>query len=101
MADPNQTLKKLLTQLIKESKRDRAAIAAAMSRHTGCRVSTRMLFDWSASRKQARLPAAFVEAFCKALGDDRLQRHIMGERLRRALAVGEAVLEARPKRKKP
>lgn len=97
---PDTPLRELLARLIKRSGKKHPQIAREMSLHTGGRISKRMVDDWLApSKKGARFPAVAVEAFCEAVGNDELQRHIMGERLRRALAVGEAVLQARPKGK--
>lgn len=92
----DEAVRKLVTHLIRKSSKKRPEIAAAMSLHAGQKISTSMLNDWTAeTKKRARFPAAFVEPFCLALGNDELQRHVMGDKLRKALKVGEAILEAK------
>jgi hypothetical protein len=54
-----------------------------------------MLDDWTAeSKKRARFPACFVQAFSEVTEDDQLQRHLLSERLLDLLAIGESVAEA-------
>jgi|GEM_PF-1534570 hypothetical protein len=80
---PDSELRELLAALIKRCSKSRAQIAEQMSVHAGQPISKRMLDDWTAeSKKAARFPAAFIEAFCEAVGNDDLQCFVMGERLR-------------------
>lgn len=84
-------LRKLLRDLIKKSKRRRERIAADMSTRIERKISKRMLDDWTAPKKRAKFPAAFIDAFCQAVGSDALQRHVMGVRLRELVESGERV----------
>jgi len=69
----------------------RTEIAEELTLHVGQPTSKRMLDDWTAeSKKRARLPACYVEALCEITNDDRLQRHLLSERLRELLRLGES-----------
>lgn len=102
--NPDAAMRKLLTELLKQSSKSRAQIAEEISVHAGQRISKRMLDDWTAeSKKPARFPACLVQVFCEVTGNDQLQRHLLSERMRRLLSVGESVenLIASDGRKKP
>jgi hypothetical protein len=43
----------------------------------------------SAGRKFYRFPAAWIDPLCEILGDDSLQRHLLSEKLRVFLRIGE------------
>lgn len=90
---PDGALRELVTALLKQCpNKKRPQIAGEMSLHAGQQISKRMLDDWTAeSKKPARFPACFVQAFCEVTQDDRLQRHLLSERLRRLLSLGESV----------
>jgi len=100
-------LRKLLKELIKQSGKSRANVADAMSPHAKRTISKRMLDDWLSPKMRARFPAAFIEAFCEAVGNDTLQRHVMGARLRGILDLRDEqlawlcaeLLKPRPRRK--
>jgi hypothetical protein len=95
VGDADAALRRLLTEIIRASSKKRAQIAEEMSALLGQHVSEYMLHDFSApSKRPARFPAAFIEAFCEVLGDDRLQRFLMGERLRKLVALAERELSA-------
>jgi hypothetical protein len=51
-----------------------------------------MVDDWISPKQRARFPAAFIEAFCEVIGDDTLQRHVMGARLRGIVELREQQL---------
>lgn len=88
-------LRKLLSSLIKKSRRQRIHIAKDMEKHTGQHVSRRMLDDWTSEyHRSARFPASLIEAFCEAVcGDDELQRWAAGPRLRKLIEFAERQLE--------
>lgn len=97
-------LRRLLTDLLKQSSKSRAQVAEEISVHAGQRISKRMLDDWMAeSKKPARFPACLVQAFCEVTGNDQLQRYLLSERMRQLLSVGESVenLIGLDRRKKP
>jgi hypothetical protein len=90
--NPDAALRELLTTLLRQSAKSRAQIAEGISVHVGQRISKRMLDDWTAeSKKPARFPSCFVQAFCEVTENDQLQRHLLSERLQRLLSVGETV----------
>ncbi len=84
-------LRKLVKSLMKQSGKPRAIIAKRMTAPAGRSVSKRMIDDWVSPKMRARFPAALVEAFCEAIDDDTLQRHVIGARLRKLIEVGERV----------
>jgi hypothetical protein len=85
-------VRNLITEVIKRSGMKRLAIAEKLSLHVGQPISKRMLDDWTAeSKKRARFPACFVQAFCEITNSDQLQRHLLSDRLRRLLSLGESV----------
>lgn len=97
--DPDEALRKLLKDLVREwgknSGESRANLADQMKARTGRKIlSKRTIDDWISPCKRARFPAAYVEPFCEVINDDTLRRHVMGQRLRELLAIGEAVTEA-------
>ena len=94
-------LRNLVKSLIKKSGKNRAIIARRMTAIIEARtakpgrpISKRMIDDWVSPKMRARFPAALIEAFCEAVDDDTLQRHVIGARLRDLLAIGESVIEA-------
>jgi hypothetical protein len=84
-------LRKLLKGLIRQSRKSRANIADEMSLRVERTISKRMV-DWISPKQRARFPAAFIEAFCEVIGDDTLQRHVMGARLRGIVELREQQL---------
>jgi hypothetical protein len=94
-------------QKVKNPK-NRTQIAAELSRAVGSPVRVYMLDEYTAdsrgecavnsrevgSRGKRRFPAAWVPAFCKITGDDRLQRLLLGEPLCCLLELGESALNA-------
>jgi hypothetical protein len=90
--NPEDAVRNLITGLIRRSTMSRIEIVEKLSLHVGRKISKRMLDDWTAeSKKRARFPACFVQVFCEVIKDDRLQRHLLSERLRKLLSVGEAI----------
>ncbi len=74
-----------------------------MSDDTGQSISIHMLNAWLApGRELARFPVVYVEAFCRAVGDDTLKRLILGPELLEMLELGEraaAILDERARRR--
>jgi hypothetical protein len=85
-------LRKLLKGLISQSRKSRANIADEMSLRVERKISKRMVDDWISPKQRARFPAAFIEVFCEVIGDDTLQRHVMGARLRGIVELREQQL---------
>lgn len=91
-----QVFRELIARVLKESGRDRKAIAAELSALTGEKITERMLNDWLApSKGKVRFPASFVKALCEATGDDRAARAALPERLLNLLQIGECSIAAR------
>jgi hypothetical protein len=58
-----------------------------------------MLNDWTAvSHKGARFPAFLINAFCDAIGNDRLQRWAAGPRLLKHIELAERQLDFEERR---
>jgi hypothetical protein len=94
-------LRQLLSFLIKQSKLSRELIADEMNESLGVKnvISRRMLDDWTAEcHKSARFPAFFINAFCDAIGNDRLQRWAAGPRLHKLVELAERHLELEERR---
>ena len=90
---PDSALRELLATVVRQCSKTHEQIAQEMSLHCGQRISKRMFDDWtSPSKKGARFPAAFIEAFCEAVSDDTLQRHVIGARLRGIVELREEQL---------
>jgi hypothetical protein len=100
---PDDVLRNLVTVLIRQSNLSRDAIAEKLSLLVAQPISKRMLDDWTAgSKKRARFPACFVQGFCEVVGNDRLQRHLLSDRLRDLLSLGESMERLiAPRRKRP
>jgi hypothetical protein len=81
--NPDAQLRELLRALLKHPSKSRENIADELSLHAGQRISKYMLDDWARPGKAAaRFPAFLIEALCEVVGNDALQRHVMGARLR-------------------
>jgi hypothetical protein len=88
-------LRKLLTDIIRDCPKKRLQIAEELSELLGQSVTVHMLNDFtSESKKPARFPALFILPLCQVVGDDRLQRHVMGNRLRMLVEFAERELAA-------
>src|SRR5947209_650534 len=89
------SVRHLISAAIEKSGKERRQIALEMEDILGQHVTFRMLNDFSAEcKKAARFPAAWVDAFCRVTGDDRLGRFIIGERLRSLVAFAEREIAA-------
>jgi len=95
------TFRRLLADIMKCSRKPRAQIARELSEILGRPadrpVGKNLLDDCVRSRKQGRMirfPAAWIPALCQVTGSDRLQRHLLSERLLGFLTIGEDVTEA-------
>ena len=94
MALSDKALRLLLARVISSSPRSREQIADELSERLGHRVTKYMLDGFTSEGKgKPRFPAAWVQAFCQVVADDRLQRFIMGQRLRDLVRLGEVELE--------
>ena len=88
--DADSALRNLVTQAIRGCPKSREQVADELSIRLGQRVSIHMLNDFSSqAKKSARFPGSFIEPFCAIAGDDRLQRLVMGPRLRRLVEFAE------------
>ncbi|MBZ5509949.1 MAG: hypothetical protein LAN70_02155 [Acidobacteriia bacterium] len=94
--DLDAELRRLISRMIKDSPKKRKEIAAEMSVRLPRPVSESMLNDFTRpGKKAARFPAVFVPVFSQVVGDDRLQRYLLGPRLRKLLDFAERELRAR------
>lgn len=93
-------LRKLLSVLIKKSRRRREYIARDMEKRAGQHISPGMLNDWTSEyHKPARFPLSLIHAFSDAVrGDDRLRRWAAGPRLRKLIEFAERHLELEERR---
>jgi hypothetical protein len=92
-------LRTLLTTVLRDycnaHQKSREQVCDALKASLGQGITVFMLNDWtSESKKPARFPASFIEAFCEVTGDSRLQRYVMGPRLRRLVEFAERDLAA-------
>jgi hypothetical protein len=91
---PDAALRRLLRDVIKHCpKKSRANIADEMSALVGVKLSKRQIDDWIGPKKRARFPAFLIESFCKATGNNQLQRFGMDEQSRQLLDLAEALLK--------
>ncbi len=68
----------------------RLKVAEGMSRELGKPITVSMLNDFvRETKKGARFPALYVDAFCRVTGDDTLKRFILGPALSQLLELGE------------
>lgn len=83
------------------SKADRCGVSQRVGRIERP-ITLSSLNDYTGRTKAgARFPAAYVAAFCEVVGDDSLQRLILGQRLRDLIDIGETELASvRSRRKK-
>jgi hypothetical protein len=94
-------LRELLSFLIKQSGMSREQIAERMTDFLGksILISRRMLDDWTSEcHKSARFPLFFVEAFCYAIDNDRLQRWAAGAELLKKIEFTERQLDLKERR---
>ncbi len=99
MATENCTPKSPLDKAVRDHlkvamhRKDRIQIAEELSRVVGQKITLQQLNEWSAPAGGRRISAFLVRPFCEVVGDDRLQRFIMGRRLRDLVRLGEVELE--------
>jgi len=90
---PDFSLRQVLRDSIRRSRKDRAQIAEEMKHTLGLKVSKAMLDNYTADHDtKGKFPAFFIDGFCRAVGDDALQRLVMGPRLAGLVRLGEALL---------
>jgi hypothetical protein len=69
----------------------REVICEELGKRLGRKVSLAMLDAWTANSKEAwHLPADVVPPLCTILGEDTIQRHLLSQKLREALEIGES-----------
>ena len=84
-------LREILSDSIRRSGKSREDVATLMSQLSGTTVSVNALNNFCApGRETGRMPAILLPAFCRAVGDDRALRFLIGEELLRILELGEA-----------
>ncbi len=93
---PKLPLDKSLREKLSAAMRgkDRPQIAEELSRVVGQRITVQQLNEWSAPSGGRRFPAFLVRPFSEVVGNDLLQRFIMGRRLRDLVRLGEVALES-------
>jgi hypothetical protein len=93
---PKSPLDKAVRERLKAAMRhkDRPKIAEELSRVVGQRITVQQLNEWSAPSGERRIPAFLVRPFSEVVGNDLLQRFIMGRRLEDLVRLGEVALES-------
>lgn len=92
--DADQELRRLLTRILRSCKKSRQEICDAMAARLRKKITPYMLNDWtSKAKKPAKFPAYLVAAFCEVTLNDELQRHLLSNRLRRLLRLGESLAD--------
>jgi hypothetical protein len=89
----DRALRDLIADIIRQSPKKRPQLAEELSEALGQHITSFMLDCFTATGK-SRFPAIFIQAFSDITGDDRLQRFVMGPRLRRLVEFAEAELSA-------
>jgi hypothetical protein len=85
-------IRRVLSDVIRDSRLSREEICARMSDLAGWRVTPSMLNSWTApGRRSSRFPALLVDSFCRATGDNSLKRLLLGMELCGVLQLGEIV----------
>lgn len=82
----------------KATKGRRHIIAARMSKNLGRSISPAMFADFcrnTPGKRHTRFPAAWVRAFCDAVGNDDLAKSLLPEPARRALSARAGIIESR------
>jgi len=85
-------------------RKERPQIALVMTEDLGRPITVNMLNDFVRESKNgaAKFPLCYADAFCRAVGDDRLKRFILGPQLCELLELGEraaAILDERARRR--
>ncbi len=93
---PKLPLDKSLREKLRKamSGKDRPKIAEELSRVVGQRITVQQLNEWIAPSGRRRFPAFLVRPFSEVVGNDLLQRFIMGRRLQDLVCLGELALES-------
>ncbi len=91
--DLDAAIRELLSDVFTAFNEKRPQLAVELSDRARRRISTSMLNAFAAqSNETARFPAALVLPLCEITGDDRLQRLVMGPRLRKMVEFAEREL---------
>lgn len=88
-------LREKIRRGIRSSRKSCDQICDALSARVGRTISVETLHKWKAeSETERRLPADCVLPLSEILADDSLQRQMLSERLKRALELGEWLLNS-------
>ena len=88
----------LRTIIRKATKGRRHIIAARMTRLLRRTITPVMFADFcreAPGKRHTRFPAAWVRAFCEAVGSDELAKYLLPDSTRRALSASEGIVESR------
>jgi hypothetical protein len=95
--DADTQLRTLVAMLIKQSGKSREEIAKKMSLLAKRPISQQAVNGWTAkaergqeASRRSRFPAFLVPIFCEVVGNDALQRWLVGARLRELIEFAEA-----------
>jgi hypothetical protein len=96
--DGDRAIRRVIAESLKAANKSRAEIAENLTRllfgeNSDRHISRRMLEDFASPSKALRFPAGWIEGFCLATNDDRLQRLVMGHRLRALVRLAEDNLD--------
>ena len=84
----DQAIRRVMREAVPHSRR--TEVLKEMGDFVGHPISIHMFNAWIApGRERARFPLVYVEAFCRATGDDSLKRLVLGPALRDLLELGE------------
>lgn len=82
----------------KTTKGRRHIIASRMTRILEREVTPAMFADFcrkAPGKRHTRFPAAWVKAFCEAVGSDELARYLLPDSARRVLSASAGIVESR------
>ena len=84
----DQAIRRAMHEAVPYSRRPE--VCKKMSEFVGHTISIHMFNAWIApGRERSRFPLVYVEAFCRATGNDTLKRLMLGPELRGLLELGE------------
>ena len=94
-ADYDLTVRTVFAEALRRCSKSRDQIADEMSAITVRKITKQMLNGYAApSKEAARFPAAFIPAFCKATGDDRLLRLLLTPQILALIEIVEHEITA-------
>lgn len=84
----DSSVRALLAKIVRRVGKEK--ISKGMTELLGRPITVCMLNDFvRESKRAARFPICYVEAFCQVTRDDTLRRHLLGSQLREMLELGE------------